>query len=65
MATTITIAAAVAVAILLPIHLLLWWSESRHTRIRRLRSYGWPQARIAAACGCSRSTVARSLSRSR
>jgi ParB-like chromosome segregation protein Spo0J len=55
------IAAWVAVLILLPIVVLLWATESRQQRARRLRSYGWTQQRIADRLGCSRSTVRRML----
>jgi ParB-like chromosome segregation protein Spo0J len=55
------IAAWIAVLILLPIVVLLWATESRQQRARRLRSYGWTQQRIADRLGCSRSTVRRML----
>jgi DNA-directed RNA polymerase specialized sigma24 family protein len=57
MATT-TLALLLA-ALLLPLLLLLWATESRPQRARRLRSYGWSQQRIADHLGCSRSSVRR------
>ncbi len=59
MATT-TLAAIVAL-LLLPVLILLWATESRPQRARRLRSYGWSQQRIADQLGCSRTTVRRLL----
>jgi hypothetical protein len=59
MATT-TLALLLA-ALLLPLLVLLWASESRLQRARRLRSYGWSQQRIADHLGCSRSTARRLL----
>jgi DNA invertase Pin-like site-specific DNA recombinase len=55
------IAAWVAVLILLPIVVLLWATESRQQRAKRLRSYGWTQQAIADRLGCSRTTVRRML----
>jgi hypothetical protein len=48
-------------ALLLPLLLLIWATESRPQRARRLRSYGWSQQRIADHLGCSRSTARRLL----
>ncbi len=59
MATTTL--AAIAVLILLPLLILLWATESRPQRARRLRSYGWTQQRIADHLGVSRSTARRLL----
>jgi hypothetical protein len=59
MATTTL--AAIAALILLPLLILLWASESRPQRARRLRSYGWTQQRIADHLGVSRSTARRLL----
>jgi DNA-directed RNA polymerase specialized sigma24 family protein len=59
MATTTL--AALAALLLLPVLLLLWATESRPQRARRLRSYGWSQQRIADQLGCSRTTVRRLL----
>lgn len=50
-----------AALLLLPVLVLLWATESREQRARRLRSYGWSQQRIADRLGCSRSTVRRLL----
>jgi hypothetical protein len=59
MATTTL--AAIAALILLPLLVLLWATESRPQRARRLRSYGWTQQRIADHLGVSRSTARRLL----
>jgi len=59
MATTTL--AALAALLLLPVLILLWATESRPQRARRLRSYGWSQQRIADQLGCSRTTVRRLL----
>jgi DNA invertase Pin-like site-specific DNA recombinase len=58
---TCTIAAWAAILILLPILIILWATESRQQRCRRLRSYGWSQSKIALHLGVSRSTVRRDL----
>jgi hypothetical protein len=58
---TTTTLAAIAALILLPLLILLWASESRPQRARRLRSYGWTQQRIADHLGVSRSTARRLL----
>ena len=47
------------VLLLLPIHLLLWSTESRSTRIQRLRRNGATWKEIAARYGCSPSTARR------
>jgi DNA-directed RNA polymerase specialized sigma24 family protein len=59
MATTTL--AALAALLLLPLIVLLWMTESRQQRARRLRSYGWSQQRIADRLGCSRTTARRLL----
>jgi hypothetical protein len=59
MATTTL--AAIAALLLLPLLILLWATESRPQRARRLRSYGWSQQRIADHLGVSRSTARRLL----
>lgn len=59
MATT-SLAALLAL-LLFPLLLLLWLTESRQQRARRLRSYGWSQQRIADKLGCSRTTARRLL----
>jgi DNA-binding NarL/FixJ family response regulator len=47
------------VLLLLPLHLLLWATESRHTRIQRLRRQGHTWKAIAARYGVSPSTAKR------
>ena len=47
--------------IALPLIVLIWVTESRPQRARRLRSYGWSQQRIADHLHCSRSSVRRYL----
>lgn len=58
---TSTVFALLLVALLLPVLVLLWATESRQQRVHRLRSYGWTQQRIADHLGCSRSSVRRWL----
>jgi AraC-like DNA-binding protein len=48
-------------ALLLPVLILLWATESRQQRARRWRRDGWTQQRIADRLGCSRTTVRRLL----
>lgn len=55
---TTTLALLIA-ALLLPLLILLWATESRPQRARRLRGYGWTQQRIADHLGVSRSTARR------
>jgi DNA invertase Pin-like site-specific DNA recombinase len=55
------IAAWAVALLLLPVLVLLWATEDRQQRARRLRRYGWAQQRIANHLGCSRSTVRRLL----
>jgi DNA invertase Pin-like site-specific DNA recombinase len=55
------IAAWIAIIVTLPIVILLWATESRQQRARRLRTAGWTQQAIADRLGCSRSTVRRLL----
>ena len=51
-----------AVLIVLPVLILLWATESRPQRIRRLRSrYGWSQQRIADRLGVTRWAVRQAL----
>ena len=63
MFTTITITALWA--LLLPLAVLLgivlWATEDRQQRARRLRRQGWSQQRIADHIGTSRSAVRRML----
>ena len=49
----------IAALVLLPILILLWLTESRSTRINRMRSNGWTVTAIAKRYGCSRSSVRR------
>lgn len=58
---TSTLLALIVAALLLPLLILFWATESRQQRARRLRSYGWTQQRIADHLGCSRTTVRRAL----
>ena len=55
------LAATLLALLLLPLIVLLWATESRTQRARRLRSYGWSQQRIADHLRCSRTTVRRLL----
>ena len=55
MATT-TFALLLAL-LLLPLLVLLWATESRPQRAKRLRSYGWSQQRIADHLGVTRYRV--------
>jgi hypothetical protein len=48
-----------AVLLLLPLHLLLWATESRHTRIQRWRRQGLTWAACAERLGCSPTTARR------
>ena len=61
MATLTTITALLLVAVLLPVLILLWATESRDQRIRRWRKAGASQQLIADRIGCSRATVRRAL----
>lgn len=58
--TTTTIALLLAVLIL-PILILLWATESTEQRVKRLRSYGWTQRRIAEHLGVTRYRVRQVL----
>ena len=51
--------AALLVLLLLPIVLLAYFTESRSTRLQRMRSNGWTVTAIAKRYGCSRSTIRR------
>ena len=57
--TTTTALALLIAALLLPLLILLWLTESRGQRIRRWRSAGLPWRVIADRLGCSKSTAAR------
>ena len=54
---TTTTFALIAALLLLPIIILLWATESTEQRVKRLRSYGWSQRRIAEHMGLSRYRV--------
>ena len=56
-----TFTALLLAALLLPVLILLWATESRQQRARRWRRDGWTQQRIADRLGCSRTTVRRLL----
>jgi len=57
---TFTCVAAWALALLLlPLLVLLWATESRSTRIQRLRRSGWTWKRIATRYGVSATTARR------
>jgi hypothetical protein len=45
--------------LLLPVLVLLWATESRHTRINRWRRQGQTWKQIAARLGCSPTTARR------
>ena len=58
--TTLTCILATLLAILtIPLAVLLWATESRATRIKRLKRNGWTWKQIAARYGCAPSTAAR------
>jgi DNA invertase Pin-like site-specific DNA recombinase len=57
---TTTIAILIAL-LLLPVLVLLWATESKPQRARRMRGYGLTQQAIADRLGVSRTTVRRYL----
>jgi len=59
--TFTSLLALLLAALLLPILILLWATESREQRARRWRRQGMTQQAIADRLGCSRSTVRRLL----
>lgn len=59
--TTTCLLAWAAALLLLPIIIVLWATESREQRIRRLRSYGLTQAAIAERLGVTRYQVRKAL----
>ena len=61
MTTTICILATVLAILTIPVLVLLWATETRTQRVRRWRTAGWTQQRIADRLGCSRTTVRRIL----
>jgi hypothetical protein len=56
-----TTLAWVAAILTFPIILLLWITESKQQRARRLRQMGWTQQRIADHLKTSRTSVRRML----
>ena len=59
--TTTCLLAWAAALLLLPIIALLWATETKPQRIRRLRSYGLSQAVIAHRLGVTRYQVRKAL----
>jgi DNA-binding IclR family transcriptional regulator len=59
--TITSLLALLLAALLLPLLILLWLTESREQRARRWRRQGMTQQAIADRLGCSRSTVRRLL----
>jgi hypothetical protein len=59
--TITSLLALLLAALLLPLLVLLWLTESREQRARRWRRQGMTQQAIADRLGCSRSTVRRLL----
>ncbi len=59
--TITSLLALLLAALLLPVLILLWLTESREQRARRWRRQGMTQQAIADRLGCSRSTVRRLL----
>lgn len=62
--TTACITAWVVALIALPLIVILWATESRPQRVRRMRSYGMSHRAIAERIGCHRTTVGRILAAS-
>ena len=60
-AMTTTTLALIAALLLLPIIILLWATESTEQRVKRLRSYGWSQRRIAEHMGISTYATRKAL----
>jgi DNA invertase Pin-like site-specific DNA recombinase len=56
-----TTLALILALLLLPVLVLLWATESKPQRARRMRGYGLTQQRIADHLGVSRTTVRRYL----
>ena len=56
-----TTAALLVALLLLPVLILLWATESRSQRIRRLAKAGYSQRAIASRLGVTRYQVRRSL----
>ena len=56
---TATILAAILAAILFPVIFILWLSESKQERAKRLRKSGHTYKQIAAIIGCKSPSTAR------
>jgi hypothetical protein len=56
-----TTLALILALLLLPLLVLLWATESTEQRVKRLRSYGWSQQRIADHMTVSRYRVRQAL----
>jgi hypothetical protein len=56
-----TTLALILALLLLPVLVLLWATESTEQRVKRLRSYGWSQQRIADHMTVSRYRVRQAL----
>lgn len=56
-----TIACALLWALLIPLGVILWVTETRQQRITRLHRCGWSQHRIAQHLHCSRYQVRKVL----
>lgn len=56
-----TILCALLWALLIPLGVILWLSETRQQRIHRLHRLGWSQQRIATHLNCSRHQVRKAL----
>ena len=59
--STPCILAAVAIVLLLPIIIILWATESTEQKVRRLRTYGYSQRKIAEQLQVSRYRVRLAL----
>ena len=60
-AMTATTIALLLALLLLPLLVLLWATESTEQRVKRLRSYGWAQRRIAEHMNITRYRVRQVL----
>jgi hypothetical protein len=58
---TLTTIAWITVLLLIPILFLLWLSESREQRIKRLHGYGLSQAKVAEQLNITRYQVRKAL----
>ena len=59
MTSIICLLATLLALLTIPFALLLWATESRHTRIQRMRRNGWTWRRIAERYSVSQSTARR------